>query len=75
MTDYRRERQSYESRAGGDDRGRPRLRWEDDPIHCSSAQRRIVIVDPVTSLRFPSSKINRLASDKGFNIGLHAGPM
>ena len=27
MTDYRRERQSYVSRAGG--RGRPRLRWED----------------------------------------------
>ena len=29
MADYRRERQSYESRSGGDDRGRPRLRWED----------------------------------------------
>ena len=27
MTDYRRERQSYVSRAGGDER--PRLRWED----------------------------------------------
>ena len=29
MTDYRRERQSYVSRAGGDEGGQARLRWED----------------------------------------------